>query len=261
VIVSSNLPTPAAVPGRPPGTPLVAAVDVEWSKNYRVRGGNVPFCYSVVWLTMPHGGAGTSLGSGPFWYTAAYVHDTAETQDLAAEADHALEGVLQHADLIAGHQLSSDLAVLAAASGAPLPGVAAARAAWHQRRQQTLTGQQIVDTRYDAGDVLTGTSRRLVDVCADLGLDVTQPELCGTSMTGLHCRWLETSDATAREKITVLNLRHSLSTALVAARAARLGCWHPGLNVNRLLADGLGDAFGWLSSPVFTALLSGRSAA
>ena len=262
MIVSSSLPAPTAVLARPPGTLLIAAVDVEWSKNYRVRSGNVPFCYSVAWLTVPHGGAGTSLGTGPFWHTAAYVHNCGETQDLAAKADHALEGVLQHADLIAGHQLSSDLAVLAAASGAPLPGVAAARAAWHQRRQKAPTGgQQIVDTRYDAGHVLTCTSRRLVDVCADLRLDVTQPELRGTSVTALHRRWLDTGDATAREKITVLNLRHSLSPALVAAPAAGLGGWQPGLNVNRLLAEELRDAFGWLSSPVFTDLLRNRSAA
>jgi hypothetical protein len=262
VIVSSSLPAPVPVPARPPGMLLIAAVDVEWSKNYRVRGGNVPFCYSLVWLTVPRSGAGTSLGTAPFWYTAAYVHDSGETQNLAAEADRALNGVLQHADLIAGHQLSSDLAVLATASGAPLPGVAAARAAWHQRRQAAPTkGQQIVDTRYDAGHVLKCTSRRLVDVCADLRLDVTQPELRGTSMTALHRRWLETGDTAAREKITVLNLRHSLSTALVATHAAGLGCWPPGLNVNRLLAKGLGEAFGWLSSPVFNALLRGRSAA
>ena len=80
-------------------------------------------------------------------------------------------------------------------------------------------------------------------------------------MTALHRHWLDTGDATAREKITVLNLRHSLSTALVAVHAAGLGRWQPGLNVNRVLASGLGDAFGWLSSPVFTALLRNCSAA
>ncbi len=80
-------------------------------------------------------------------------------------------------------------------------------------------------------------------------------------MTALHRRWLENGDTSAREKITVLNLRHSLSTALVAIRAVGLGSWPPGLNVNRLLADGLGEAFGWLSSPVFTALLGDRGAA
>jgi len=253
MIVSSNLPGPGIVPARPPGTLLVAAVDAEWSKNYRIRGGNVPFCYSVIWLALARGGPVTSLGREPFWYTSAYVHDAGETQDLATRAGLALDKVLRHADLIAGHQLSSDLAVLVGASPLPVTGVAAARAAWYQRRQATPGGRRIVDTRYDAGHVLAGASRRLVDVCADLRLDVTQPELRGTSMTALHRRWLDTGDVTAREKITVLNLRHSLSTALVATRAAGLGCWQPGLNVNRLLATGLNGAFGWLANPEFTA--------
>lgn len=51
-----------------------------------------------------------------------------------------------------------------------------------------------------------------VDVCAELRLDVTQPELRGSSMTALHRRWPQDGDVAAREKITVLNLRHSLST-------------------------------------------------
>jgi len=260
MINTGNLPGSRAAPARAPGTLLVAAVDVEWSKNYRIRGGNVPFCYSVIWLAVPRRVTDTSLGTDSFWYTSAYVHDVGETQDLAAGAAQALDIVLRRADLIAGHQLTSDLAVLAAASNEPTPGVTVARAAWHQRRQ-AAEGPRMVDTRYDTGHILSCTSRRLVDVCADLRLDVTQPELHGTSMTALHRRWLEAGDAVAREKISVLNLRHSLSTALVAARAAGLGSWEPGLNVNRLLAVGLGGAFGWLSGPVFTALLGNSDAA
>jgi hypothetical protein len=114
---------------------------------------------------------------------------------------------------------------------------------------------------YDAGHVLTCQSRRLVDVCTDLGLDVTQPELRGTSMTALHRRWVEDQNVTAREKITVLNLRHSLSTALVAARAAGLGHRPAEPNVNRLLATGLAGTYGWLASPQFAALLDGSDAA
>jgi hypothetical protein len=254
MIVSGNLPT-TAVPVRQPGTLLIAAVDVEWSKNYRVRGGNVPFCYSAVWLTLPQRAGVASLDKSSFWYTAAYVQDANETKELVATADRTLTGLLGHADLLAGHQLSSDLAVLAAAANAPLSGVAAARTAWHERRLTLDSGRRILDTRYDAGHVLLCASRRLVDVCADLQLDVTQPELRGTSMTALHRQWLETGDMAAREKIAVLNLRHSLSTALVAAHAAGLGSWQPGLNVNRLLAQELGEAYGWLASPAFDALL------
>ena len=74
-------------------------------------------------------------------------------------------------------------------------------------------------------------------------------------MTALHRRWLERAETSAREKITVLNLRHALSTALVAARVAGLASWPPGLNVNKMLAAGLDGALGWPGDPVFTALL------
>jgi hypothetical protein len=80
-------------------------------------------------------------------------------------------------------------------------------------------------------------------------------------MTALHRRWTEHGETTAREKITVLNLRHSLSTAIVAARATGVARWHPGLNVNRLLAAQLGSTLGWTASPAFTALLGEPSAA
>lgn len=127
MIITSNIPVPDAAPAAPPGTVLAAAIDVEWSKNYRVRGGNVPFCYSVAWLALSR--EDVRPGSFGFWYTSAYVHGTGETGDLVASADSALLRILECASLIAGHQLSSDLAVLAAAVGAPLLGVTAAQAA------------------------------------------------------------------------------------------------------------------------------------
>lgn len=45
--------TTGGEPGGLPGASVLAAVDVEWSKNYRVANGNVPFCYSVIWLALP----------------------------------------------------------------------------------------------------------------------------------------------------------------------------------------------------------------
>jgi hypothetical protein len=136
--------------------------------------------------------------------------------------------------------------------------VAGLRTSWHQRRLPECARPLIVDTRYDIGHLLAGASRRLVDVCGELHLDVTQPELRGTSMTALHRRWTQADDVEAREKITVLNLRHSLSTALAALRATGTGHWDPGLNVNEMLASGLGDAFGWMKAPAFRALLEDR---
>lgn len=91
--------------------------------------------------------------------------------------------------------------------------------------------------------------------CTELALDVTQPELARKSMTALHRDWLTSTDVQARERISVLNLRHSLSAALVALRAARRGHWTGSLNVNRLLVKGLGDTFTWTQDPIFQRLL------
>jgi hypothetical protein len=166
----------------------------------------------------------------------------------------------QAADLITGHQLCSDLAVLAANAGpAAPPALAAARRAWHERR--TDPAGQIIDTRFDAGHLLAGTSRRLVDVCGELDLDVTQPELARKSMTGLHRDWLAHADIEARERVTVLNLRHSLSTALVALRAAGHVGWDTRLNVNAMLTAGLHGRLGWLDHPTFRALTAAERAA
>ena len=77
-------------------------------------------------------------------------------------------------------------------------------------------------------------------------------------MAALHRLWLEKRSAEARERISVLNLRHSLSTALVALRATDRVTWTGRLDVNRMLATGARGAFDWLSAPVFTALLDGK---
>jgi len=259
VIVTGSLPAGQA-PSCPPGTSLLASIDVEWTKNYRRKNGNVPFCFSVAWLALPSGVSAVT-DTTRFWHTSVYVDDDGERGDLITAAGSALEGIARRASLVTGHQLCSDLAVLAASADGRPTAIEAARSAWRQRRQAVPDQPAYLDTRYDAGHVLVCQSRRLVDVCTELRLDVTQPELRGASMTALHRRWTEHGDITAREKITVLNLRHSLSTAIVAARAAGLAQWQPGLNINRLLASELGSTIGWAASPAFTRLLGEPGAA
>jgi len=256
MITVSSLTDPGSAPRTRAGGCLVASVDVEWTKNYQVTGGNRPFCCSVVYLDLPASGS-ADLSAAAFEYVSVYLEPDEPETALAARADALIRGVLRDARVVTGHQVCADLAILANTAGVgslPVPAVAEAREAWHQRR---LNGQsrQVIDTRYDIGRVLQGTSRRLVDVATELGLDVTQPELRGTSMTALHRRWLDTGDSTARERISVLNLRHSLSTALVALYAAGRGQWAGILNVNQLIADGAAGAWSWLDSPVFRSLL------
>ncbi|MFF4987735.1 hypothetical protein ACFY19_11130 [Streptosporangium saharense] len=235
---------------------LLASIDVEWSKNFRIRNGSVPFCFSIAWLLLPD--TPVDLTEVTWTYSSWYVEGADETQDLIAAADTAFGEVLDTATLVVGHQFSSDLGTLINAAHHLVPNLHAVRENW--RRRRAVPAVPMLDTRYDLDRLLAGTSRRLVDVCTELHLDVTQPELGSTSMTALHRRWLEGGDAEARERITVLNLRHSLSTALVAL----LGEKHPvptgEVNVNRLLANRLTGTYAWTSTPAFTALLQERPA-
>jgi hypothetical protein len=252
LIITSDLGLARGVPARRPGCRLVASIDVEWTKNYKVKNGNVPFCWSVVWLQVQETPDG--LVPQEFAFTSAYVTGDGETQELICGADAQIGCMLAHADMIIGHQVSSDLAVLRNVSAQPLPAVDELRARWHARRV-AVGGPDVIDSRYDAGGILRGASRRLVDVCTELGMDVTQPELARTSMTALHRRWLDAGDPSARERITVLNLRHSLSAGYVALRSTGLAGWGAHLNVNRVLDRQLGGTFAWLATPVFRELL------
>ncbi|MFJ8472404.1 hypothetical protein [Kitasatospora sp. NPDC094011] len=256
MITVSNLSDPRRLPRRSAGSVRVASLDVEWTKNYRIKNGNRAFCFSLAMLDLPSSTTAVALAQLPFTYVSMYVEDTGETGQLVAAAARTVAQAFEHADLVTGHQLCSDLAVLVANRTDHEPALDTARAAWKDRRLQQPARPRILDTRYDAGHLLDGTSRRLVDVCEELRLDVTQPELRSTSMTNLHRRWLEKGDAEARERVSVLNLRHSLSTALVAVAAADLTSWGElGLNVNRMIAAQTEGAWGWLQSRTFQDLL------
>jgi hypothetical protein len=252
-----NLGQTSAPPPRRAGWTRIASIDVEWTKNYRIKHGNRPFCYSIVWLDLPAGDRPADLGSANYGWRSVYVDDPGETVSLVSAAADTLAEAAAGADLVTGHQLCSDLAVLAANADQAQQPIDQARTVWKRRKAAGPDDVRFLDTRFDAGHLLTGTSRRLVDVCTELGLNVTQPELRGTSMTALHRAWVEFGDESARERISVLNLRHSLSTAYVAAASAGLGRWdkQTGLNLNRAIADGAKGAWDWLTTPTFIDLL------
>lgn len=257
--VISDLGGPGMVPDPPAGARLVASIDVEWSKNYRIKDGNQAFCYSIVWLAVPladQPAQVTSIGL-PFWSTSVYLDHDRERPALIEAAAADIGAAVTGADLTVGHQLCSDLAVLSANAGDAVPAaLPAARRAWHERRSDPT--QRVLDTRFDAGHVLSGASRRLVDVCGELRMDVTQPELARKSMTALHRDWLERGDTEARERVTVLNLRHSLSAAYVALRARADLSWRAPLNVNANLASHWAGRVAWLDHPTFRELVKIR---
>ncbi|OVZ99453.1 hypothetical protein B9W64_37290 [Streptomyces sp. CS159] len=238
------------------GSIRIASIDVEWTKNYHIKNGQRPFCYSVAWLDLPASGT-ADLSQVPFEWASFYVDEPDEMPHLVRHAAACVANSARTATIITGHQFCADLSVLEA--NAPQDAVSllqSAREQWRQRRDADPSASHYVDTRYDAGHLLTGTSRRLVDVCTELGFDVTQPELLKKSMPAWHRLWVEDGEPEGRERVSVLNLRHSVSTAYVAALTAGLARRpDTGLNVNRAIAEGAKGAWGWLETPTFTALL------
>jgi hypothetical protein len=226
----------------------VVALDVEWTKNYHIKDGSRPFCFSFVRVEAPPGG---EVVPESVVYCASYCERDDEEPALLMDIDNRLGEWLASDVVLTGHQLSTDLAVVdRAAKVTPLSNVRACRAEWHNRH----SSGRVLDTRYDLDPSLLGDSRRLVDVCSDVGLDVYQPELLGASMSALHRNFIETKDASVRESLATLNLRHSLSTAILAL-------YHLGAsgiedsNLNNHIHDMLAGVFAYVGSSKFHKLL------
>jgi len=191
------------------GVRAIVALDVEWTKNYRSSEGLRPFCYSFVRVDADSRGVMHPCSAH---YLSEYVSSADEEPDLLRHLSQTLSGWFGSGVQLAGHQLSTDLAIVDRASRTVQTVFPQARERWHLRQEN----HEIFDTRYDVAPESLGPSRHLVDVCADFGLGVVQPELSTGSMTAIHRRFLERGDPLDRERITTLNIRHSLSTAIVA---------------------------------------------
>lgn len=205
---------------------FVAALDVEWTKDYQIKNGSRPFCYSLV----------TQEG---------------DEAALIASLDSDLQAWLASDSVLTGHQLSSDLSVVKNASTSTLVGIEGAYELWRTRRSED---GRVFDTRYDVDHLPVGASRRLVDVCGDVKLDVRQPELARGSMTKLQRDFLEHGTESIREQLLTLNVRHSLSTALVACLG--MGLVSAGArNVNQLVHQEMWDIVEYVRGDHFERLL------
>lgn len=230
---------------------LVAALDVEWTKNFRVRGASKPFCYSWAIVDLASFGSLEDPSMLDFGFKSVYLESEDEIPQLLEMIESDINSSRELSGVtFAGHQLCADLSVLNRASPSDTEHIDWLYDRWRERRQN----RAVIDTRYDIDHMTTISSRRLVDVAEDLGLDVTQPELAKGSMTKLHKTYLETHQADIFEKLSVLNIRHSLSTALIAAMYLGVQVPSP-LNVNAVLFWATEFDYSYVSSTEFAGLV------
>ena len=236
--------------------------DAEWTKNYKIRNGNIPFCFSVIVIKNDVLSLDAlEKGDIYFSYVQYYCQTSEEFKDLVESAEKWSSKILNALNtcILCGHQVSSDFSVLhnigKAHNIGPLICLEKIRSEW--KRRKAMVPMHIIDTRYDANQDFLGKSRRLVDMCNDFLLDVTQPELKNSSMTKLQKNFFETHDKEIFERISVMNLRHSLCAIVLYWLNEKFESadQRKPININKSVYKGLKGDFDWIESKDFLALL------
>lgn len=236
--------------------------DAEWTKNYKIKNGNIPFCFSLVaverqLLDMKK----LENGSLPFKYIQFFSEDIKETELLIEKADNCADNLVNSIGWckLCGHQVISDFSVLVNMGQVCHTGetsnLVMLQHLWHKRKQDQYS--KIVDTRYDVQKPFMGKSRRLVDICRYFHMEVTQQELQGSSMTRLQNLFWENKDWGIYERIAVMNIRHSLCSVLLTWLNEQILCgdYIPAINVNKIIYHNLQDDFSWIRSDEFMKLV------
>ena len=235
----------------PVANTIIVSYDLEWTKNYKIKNGNKPFCFSFVYFDLST--SIKDLESLDFGFCSYYIEKNEEIPDLIKISDDILSDFLKKKCIILGHQISSDISVLVNHSPEITPKFQELKELWHKRKTETEY-PVIFDTRYDLDRMLENKSRRLVDVCTELNLDVRQPELKG-SMTKMHNDFIENGKTELMEKLSVLNIRHSLSAAILYLYYNLEAKEIPYLNINKVVKSNLSPYYDYINSDSFENLL------
>jgi len=233
-------------------------IDTEWVKNYKIRNGNIPFCFSIV-VIKNNIRYNIFKEEIKFEYLQYYSESIDQTNDLIINFNSALIKLSSSkypSNIICGHQLCSDLSTFFNYGRYMklnnLCGIKNFINKWNNRNVNENIN--FIDTRYDLINNKFGKSRRLVDLCVDIGLKVTQIELGSKSMTKMYKDYLVSHDNNICEKLSILNLRHNLSTILLFILAQQIQYSHKKLNVNSILTKNLSSDFMWVNSNEFLSL-------
>lgn len=237
---------------------IILSFDLEWTKNYRIPNGNKPFCFSFVYFAPPINLANKMEEGIEFGFVSKYIESDDEIPYLIQSADQLLSGFTASRKVtIVGHQLSSDISIILAYPGPTKPTSFFHLREWWKGRHYYISDYQIdvFDTRYDLDRFLKGKSRRLVDVCAECNMEVTQPEII-SSMTKMQNDFLLTKDYTIMERLTILNIRHSLSAAILYSLFSPLPRrLQKTINVNRIIYNNIRNHFEYVRGERFRELL------
>ena len=178
------------------------AVDTEWTKNYKIKNGNKPFLFSVLFYNNINI-EDVLKEQLDFKFVSVYIDNENEIPELINLLNRYLD--CKNLKLLVGHQVISDLYTFVHFSENLKGANTSNLAEWIGFFKDRANNGRIFDTRFDLKNWLVGKSRRLVDVCYEMKiknqLDLhKQPEL-NKSMTALQKEFMQTKNSDISERL------------------------------------------------------------
>jgi len=229
------------------------SLDTEWTKNYKIKNGNKPFAFSIIFFNDNIKNIDIINENLQFKFISVYVDNDEEFPQLINLLNKYLDS--NKYNLLVGHQVISDLHTFVHYSEHYNDINSDNIAKWISYFKDRKNNNRIFDTRFDIKNRLTTKSRRLVDVCFDMKVRnqkdlYKQPEL-NKSMTTLHHEFIQKKDYFIREKLSVMNIRHNLSSILVYELYKNNLYLEKFININRILYKNLTTYFSYVETEAF----------
>ncbi len=234
------------------------SLDTEWVKNYKIKNGNKPFAFSIIFFNDDIKNVDIINESLQFKFVSVYVDNDDEFPELINILNKYLDS--SKFNLLLGHQVISDLHTFVHYSEHYNNINSNNIIKWISFFKDRKNNNRIFDTRFDIKNRLTTRSRRLVDVCFDMKIRnqkdlYKQPEL-NKSMTTLHREFIQNKDDSIREKLSVMNIRHNLSSILVYELYKNNLFLDKFININRILYKNLNKYFNYVKTDKFKDIMS-----
>lgn len=234
------------------------SLDTEWTKNYKIKNGNKPFAFSIIFFNDDIENLDIINERLQFKFISVYVDNEEEFPQLINLLNKYLDS--SKFNLLLGHQVISDLHTFVHYSEHYDNISSNNIAKWISYFKDRKNNNRIFDTRFDIRNRLTTKSRRLVDVCFDMKIrnqkdSYKQPEL-NKSMTALHREFIQNQDYSIREKLSVMNIRHNLSSILVYELYKNNLFLEKFININRILYKNLNTYFNYVETDTFKDIMT-----
>lgn len=199
------------------GQKKIVAIDTEWAKNWRAEEKVVPFCCSFHTIYLEGIKDIIDIDNVSMSSETYFRSREDSIQDYIDKVDLLVSRYMTEGTAFVGHQLSSDLHTFVQQSKKPLKNIPCLIESLRFRKKSDKAATfSMFDTRYDIKNrIRGGGGEKLRNVSLRYKVYAIQNELNNTSLTKMYNQYVIDRDVTKREKLTVMNWRHSFQTALV----------------------------------------------